>query len=141
MEISILSIQEVSIQKEQGIDMFGNLFTSNTAEKAVDGIYNGIDKTFYTDEEKAIAVQKQIDTKLKLLPLFEPFKLAQRYIAISFTVNFLVAFWVGVGLFVFKPEFFDGFITIVTTFKLGWIMGAIVTWYFTGGIINSVKAK
>jgi len=118
--------------------MFGNLFNSNSAEKVVDGIYNGIDMAIYTPEEKAVALQKQIDTKLNLMPLFEPFKLAQRYIAIMFTVNFLLAFWVAVGLFVFMPEFFDGFLTIITTFKFGWIMGAIVTWYFTGGIINSV---
>ncbi len=73
--------------------MFGfisNIFTPDTVNKTVDGIYNGVDKLFYTDEEKAEATQKQIDTKLKLLPLFEPFKIAQRIIAIIFTINFIL---------------------------------------------------
>jgi hypothetical protein len=121
---------------------FSNIFSPDTASKAVDGIYNGIDKAFYTDEEKAEALQKQLDTKLKLLDKFAPFKLSQRFIAISFTLNFIAAFWAGaVLLFLGKTELLSAFISLVATFQLGWIMVAIVTWYFTGGIIDSAKKK
>jgi len=118
------------------------LFTSDVAEKAVDGIYNGVDMAIYTNEEKAIATQKQIETKLKLLPLFDPFRLAQRYIAIIFTVNFVLAFWIGVFIyFQGTKDALDTYIKLVEAFGLFWIMGAIITWYFTGGIINSYKKK
>jgi len=116
-----------------------SIFSPKSADKAVDGIYNGIDNMFYTDEEKAVAQQKRIDTKLNLLPLFEPFKIAQRVIAISFTINFILAFWVGVAIYFFKENKLDNYITIVATFNLGWIMMAIITWYFTGGLLNSAK--
>jgi len=35
----------------------------------------------------------------------------------------------------------DKFIALIGVFQLGWIMMAIVAWYFTGGIINSTKGK
>ena len=104
-------------------DFIKGVFSPEIATKTVDGIYNGIDKAFYTDEEKAEALQKQVDTKLKLLPLFEPFKLAQRVIAISFTINFILAFWVAVVLlFMDKIELLDKYIAIIGVFQLGWIM-------------------
>jgi len=117
------------------------LFTADIATKAVDGIYNGVDMLVYTDEEKAVAMQKQVETKLKMLPLFAPFKLAQRVIAIGFTINFFIAFWIGVVLVLWLPEYFDAYMSIVKEFGLFWIMGTIVTFYFTGGLINSFKGK
>ena len=121
---------------------FSDIFTSKSGEKTVDGIYNGIDKAFYTDEEKADMVIKQTDMKLKLLPLFEPFKLAQRFIAILFSVNFILAFWVGVVIWWFgKDEQLESFTRLIGVFNLGWIMTAIITWYFSGGVINSLKSK
>ena len=123
-------------------DFVKSIFSPSVVNKTVDGIYNGVDKAFYTDEEKAEALQKQVDSKMKLLPLFEPFKLAQRIIAISFTFNFILAFWIGVVLlFMEKLELLDKFIALIGVFQLGWIMMAIVAWYFTGGIINSTKGK
>jgi len=123
-------------------DFVKSIFSPSVVNKTVDGIYNGVDKAFYTDEEKAEALQKQVDSKMKLLPLFEPFKLAQRIIAISFTFNFILAFWVGVVLlFMEKLELLDKFIGLIGVFQLGWIMMAIVAWYFTGGVVNSFKGK
>jgi len=123
------------------MEWLASIFSPRTAEKAVDGIYNGIDNMFYTDEEKAVAQQKRIDTKLGLLPLFEPFKIAQRVIAISFTANFIIAFWVGIAIYFFKPELLDGYLGIVIAFKIGWIMMAIITWYFTGGLLKREGKK
>ena len=91
------------------------------------------------EEEKAKASQLAVDTKLKMLPLFEPFKLAQRYIALAFTVNFLLSFWVGVVLYVWFPTYLDGFLNIVGVYQLGWIMLAIISFYFGGGFLESFK--
>jgi len=50
--------------------LLGKIFGSDDAiSKAADGIYNGVDKAFYTDEEKA-------EGFLSLLKAYEPFKLA-----------------------------------------------------------------
>jgi len=119
---------------------FFDIFTPKTIDTAVDGIYNSVDMAFYTDEEKAKAVQKAVDTKLKMLPLYEPFKLAQRYMAFAFTVNFILAFWVCVLIWMFgTKEQVTEFLGIVSTFQLGWIMLTIVAWYYGGGFVESAK--
>ncbi len=119
---------------------FFNMFTPKAIDNAVDGIYNSVDMAFYTDEEKAKAVQKAVDTKLKMLPLYEPFKLAQRYMAFAFTVNFILAFWVCVLIWMFgTKEQVTEFLGIVSTFQLGWIMLTIVAWYYGGGFVESAK--
>jgi hypothetical protein len=123
-----------------------SLLSVDNSSKVVDGIYNGIDKAFYTTEEKAedrIKLEtSKLETKLKLLPLFEPFKIAQRVIAIGFSINFLLAFWLGTILLIFSSEaMLSKYLELVAIFNLGWIMGAIIAWYFTGGIINSTKDK
>jgi len=123
------------------LSAIGSIFSPSSADKAVDGIYNGIDNMFYTDEEKAVAQQKRIETKLNLLPLFEPFKIAQRIIAISFTINFILAFWVGVAIYFYNQKLLDGYLAIIATFNIGWIMMAIITWYFTGSLVTSITGK
>lgn len=122
--------------------MFGfvkGLFTSDTVTKTVDGIYNGVDKLILTDEERLDYENKKIEYKLKSLPLFEPYKLAQRYIAVMFTINFILAFWVGVALlFMEKLELLEKYLLLVGVFNLGWIMLAIIGWYFTNGALNGI---
>ena len=124
------------------MDFLKGLFSPHVVNKTVDGIYNGVDKMFYTDEEKAEAQQRQADTKLKLLPLFEPFKLAQRFIAIIITVNFFLAFWVGVAiLLIGTEELLSNYLGLVVGFEIGWIMLTVVAWFFTGGVVNSFKTQ
>lgn len=119
-----------------------SLFSPSVVTKTVDGIYNGIDKAIYTDEEKADNQKEQVKSKMALIPLFEPFKLAQRIIAISFTINFIFAFWVGVALlFMKQQELLDSYLKLIAVFQLGWIMLTIVAWYFTGGVVNSFKTN
>jgi len=141
------------------MDFIKSIFSSKVAEKAVDGIYNGVDKAWYTDEEKAVALQKQIDTKIKLLPLFEPFKIAQRVLAFWYSFLFGISFLTGLAMVVFNAiykfvELKDGvkakdivqlditqLLNVVSGFSLGYIAIAIITWYFSGGIISSFKGK
>lgn len=61
----------------------GKLFGSeNVINKAVDGIYNGVDSIVYTDQEKA-------ERHERLLKLYEPFKLAQRYLMMLVSLPFV----------------------------------------------------
>ena len=112
--------------------------------KSVDSIVNAVidtgDSLVYTDEERAKVEQLKRDTKLSMIKNFEPYKLAQRYIALLFTANFLLAFWVGVLLFLSDFKF-DGYIKLVNAFNIGWIMLAIISFYFTDGAMSWFKGR
>ena len=110
-------------------DAIGKIFNPN---KLTDAIIDAGDAIVFTDEEKA-------RMKIELLKHYEPFKLAQRLLALIFTINFIAAFWIGVALFVWFPNLASGFLGLVKAYDLGWIMLAIVSFYFTGGVINGLK--
>lgn len=119
---------------------FNKLFSADVASKTVDAIVNTGDAIFYTPEEKAKAFQLGMETKLKMLPMFEAFKLVQRHLALLFSYNFIFSFWVGVLIFFYGTEKqFSGYLNLVAIFQLGWIMIAIITFYFGGGFVNSFK--
>ncbi len=112
--------------------MFETIGKIFNPEKLADAVIDTGDAIFFTDEEKA-------KMKLELLKHYEPFKLAQRLLSLIFAINFIVAFWVGVVFFVWFPNLASGFLGLVKAYDLGWIMLAIVSFYFTGGVINTVK--
>lgn len=71
--------------------LWANLFgSSKVVDTVVDGVYNGVDKAFYTDEEKAENNLKKADLKIKMLKAYEPFKMAQRFIALMTGVPFVL---------------------------------------------------
>ena len=118
---------------------FMDIFSSKNIDSTVDAIIDTGDALVYTAEEKAKAEQLKRDTKLEMLKLYHPYKLAQRVIAFAFTFNFLLAFWVGVLLYLVFPTYFDGFLNLVDRFNIGWIMLAIVSFYFTDGAMSWFK--
>lgn len=120
-----------------------DIFSINSVDNIVNAVIDTGDAVIYTAEEKAKAEQLKVDTKLKMLPLYEPFKIAQRYIAFAFTANFILSFWVGV-VFLYFDFKVDDYIKLIATFQLGWIMIAIVSFYFGGGFVagfQKMKAK
>jgi len=65
------------------MNLIGKLFGSDKAiSKAVDGVYDGMDKLILTPEER-------LDNFNKQLSLYEPFKVAQRYLALIFCCRML----------------------------------------------------
>jgi hypothetical protein len=110
------------------------LGSDSVVEKSVDGIYNGLDKLVYTDEEKK-------DNHKAFLQLYEPFKVAQRYLAMTFSIPFAI---LHVGAFSIRLAFWDNEVlqqsikTIQADMNtsLGMIVLAIVGFYFTGGAIE-----
>ena len=110
------------------LDIFGKLFGS---KKVVDGIYNGLDATFYTNEEKA-------ERFAEYLKLYEPFKIAQRYLscifgipyATAWFITFIASFWLNVDT---QIEILSG--------KMGLIVLTIIGFYFAGGSFESLVRK
>lgn len=116
-----------------------SIFTGSP-DKVLDmasGVGNFIDETFYTDEEKSNAKLKLFELKLKWLNATQGQNLARRYCAIMFGLNFIftfqvafISFVVGWWLGIDTKTLTIGIIDIVTAFQLGWIMIAIISFYF-----------
>lgn len=136
--------------------LWSSLFgTDDVVKKTVDGIYNGVDAAVYTAQEKA-------QYFLDLLKHYEPFKLAQRLIALCIISTYLFV-WVIAGILLVASVFFDPNIPddaaaayisksaqLVAASKqlaadnneiLGMPTGFIVAFYFAGGAIEGVVAR
>ncbi|MBU70854.1 MULTISPECIES: hypothetical protein [Spongiibacter] len=111
------------------IKLFSKLFGSDeVVGKAVDGVYNGVDKLVFTDEEKS-------ERFAILLKLYEPFKLAQRLLAMIFGIPYAFG-W----LITFLASFFTSVEEQIELLSgdMGSIVLAIVAFYFLGGAGESL---
>jgi hypothetical protein len=116
--------------------LIGKLFGS---EKIVDAGISAADKIFFTNEEKA-------DYRLKLLKAYEPFKLAQRLIALLVTSVYLSIHIISASLFVLSIWFDKTLQAADMLYKmneetLGTPFWIIVAWYFAGGVVSSLNKK
>jgi len=114
----------------------GSLFGSEkTVDKATSGIYNGVDMAFYTDEERAIALQKKQEFYVKLLKAYEPFKVAQRLLALIYSIPY-----VTIVVYCIVANNLD--MLKVATEALGLQNLIILSFYFGGGAFEGViRAK
>ncbi len=105
-----------------------------------DVISKGMDliDSMHTSDEEEIAANAK--AKVDLMKAYAPFKVAQRYLAVMFTINFILAFWATVGLWYFDKDM-KGFVDIMSAFNIGWIMLTIVGFYFGGGAIEGIRGK
>ena len=101
------------------------------------GIGNFIDESFHTDQEKSEARLKFLDFRLKWANATQGQNLARRYCAIMFGLNFIFTFQVGLAIMVYgffaeasTKIIIDQIIGWVVAFQLGWIMLAIIGFYF-----------
>jgi len=112
--------------------ILGKLFGSDkVVGGVVDGVYNGIDKLAYTPEEKA-------DNFRGMLKLYEPFKIAQRLLALTFSIPYMLA-WLGT----FTASFW---VNVDVQYKLlngdvGSVVMLIVAFYFAGGVADTFMNK
>ena len=100
-----------------------------------------IDDRVVTTEEEVAAKSK---AKTDLLAAYQPFKLAQRYIALMFTAMFLFIMANGVvgALYgVIDMANVEAAKDFASSMWLGEIMLGIVGFYFGGGLASSIKEK
>lgn len=107
-----------------------------------------IDEAWTSDEEKAQNQAKLIEVKtrakMELISAYAPFKLAQRYLAVMFTVVFLFIMANGVLGALYGWVNMDNVhkaLDFANKMWLGEIMMAIVSFYFGGGFIESLNKK
>ena len=130
--------------------IFSKIFgTDDVVKKAADGIYNGIDKLVYTDEEKAEMRLQAAQQFLKLLKAYEPFKLAQRLLALTFAIPYIVVWIISAILFVvgaLVPELSNAIdasreLAKMNNETLGTSVAIILAFYFSGGMLEGVVSK
>jgi hypothetical protein len=107
-----------------------------------------IDEAWTSDEEAAENKTKLIEAKTKaktdLLTAYAPFKLAQRYIAFTFTLIFAFIMLNGVLGAMYGWVSLDQVEeakNFANKMYLGEIMLAIISFYFGGGFIESLKNR
>lgn len=101
------------------------------SDKVISAGINGIDAIVYTEEERA-------ENKLALLKAYEPFKIAQRFLALIFgvpyalgwVITFLASFWIEVDA---QLELLSG--------DMGLANAMILGFYFGGGAAESIFKK
>jgi hypothetical protein len=112
------------------MNIFKMLFSSDTATKA---ITSGVDKAFYTPEEKA-------DDFLNMLKAYEPFKIAQRLLMLIVALPFVLVFIISVAVYTVSPEAAAALVNMNTS-VLGEPMKWITIFYFGGGAVEGVASK
>lgn len=108
------------------MSIFGRLFGS---EKIIETAVKGVDKIIFTKEEQA-------ENFKETLKLYEPFKVAQRYLAVIFCLPYVAAWFVT-----FAASFTD--ISLekqidILQGDMGTAVLAIVSFYFLGGAMSGV---
>ena len=101
-----------------------------------------IDDIHTSDEERLEAGSK---AKVNLLAAYEPFKIAQRLLALMFTVTFLFSFFLVLIMTLAGWGNTKDVFEVLEQFYIGPIMMTIVIFYFGGGFaegaFKAAKAK
>lgn len=97
-----------------------------------------IDDMVVTSEEEIAAKSK---ARIDLMNAYAPFKLAQRYLALMFSFTFLACFAITLGMTLAGKGDIDGVKAILSDFWIGEIMLVIVSFYFGGGLAESISNR
>lgn len=95
--------------------------------------------SMHTSTEEEVAAKSK--AKTDLLAAYQPFKLAQRYIALMFTFTFISCFAITLGMTLAGKGDIDGVKAILGDFWIGEIMLLIVGFYFGGGLAESLQHR
>ena len=118
---------------------------SDIANKATDGIIGGIDKMFYTEQEKSAAKQKWFDSWLDLQKLLStegtPTAISRRILAFMIMGVFLFLILFGVFIWKWFPEWskviFENGVS-----RLEFLAGSVgATYFIKDAIVKAIQAN
>ena len=96
--------------------------------------------SMHTSKEEEISAKSK--AKIDLMGAYAPFKIAQRYIALIFTVTFVLSFVLVLGLTLGGVGDVEAIKSVLGEFYIGEIMMTIVLFYFGGGALEgALNAK
>ena len=111
--------------------MLGKIFGSDSV---VDKGLDLVDKMWTTDKEKT-------EVKIELVKAFEPFKLVQRIVVVwMLSVMSMVLILLTLFSYTGNTHMVDSVLKIADEFWIGESFFSIITFYFGGGLINSVSS-
>ena len=118
------------------MDIISSLFGS---DKVIDAGIDGIDAMVFTDEEKSKA-------KMAFLKLYEPYKLAQRWLMAFVCIPYVLAWSAVVGILILEVFTKQELNTDrLTAFLIGSDVGTafvlIICFYFGGGAVEGVVRR
>ena len=90
-----------------------------------------------TEEE----IKAKSDAKIALMNSYAPFKIAQRYLALMFGGTFLGSYLIVLGMTISGYGDPDAVTKVMEQFSINYAMLIILTFYFGGGVVDSIKAK
>ena len=93
-----------------------------------------IDDAFETDEERR---ESKTRAKIELMKAYAPFKIAQRYLALMFTVVYLFTYILAM-VYTLQGTDTSHIMLVVEQFSIDWVMMTIVLFYFGGGLTESI---
>jgi len=90
-----------------------------------------------TEEEVAIKSKARID----LMNAYQPFKLAQRYLALMFGLTFLLSYVLVLGMTISGYGDPDAVTKVMDQFSINYAMLIILGFYFGGGAVEGFLEK
>ncbi|MFK5951326.1 MAG: hypothetical protein QM500_21435 [Methylococcales bacterium] len=114
---------------------------SDAAGKTVDNISSGIDKMFYTDEEKADARKQGFELFIEWQKATQPQNLARRLIALIITVLYSVLIIAGITAWYFNPDYAVFIFNMLTELILQPFNIIIIFYYGKGMVSDFTKAR
>lgn len=115
------------------MSLWGKLLGS---DKIIDGGMKAIDKAFYTAEEKADDHNKRMSLKALLLKAYEPFKVAQRFLALIYGIPYVIAWTVTFFASFFKDVSVQ--FEFLADSRMATANMIILAFYFGGGAAESI---
>ena len=114
----------------------------DTTKKIVDGVINGADALFFTDEEKSVANQKVLDWKLEFAKTTQGSNISRRFI--SHMVSIIWGLWT---ICILGAILLSGFFNTIPTLTLllndyhvvSLSFGAILSWYYANNVFANRK--
>lgn len=120
------------------------LGSATIIEKGIDLIDEAFDSTEEKAEAEATVIKAKTKAKTDLLSAYAPFKVAQRYLALIFTLLFAFIMINGIlgALYGWvNLNNVNQALQFANKMWLGEIMLAIISFYFGGGFIESINRK
>lgn len=117
---------------------------ADIAGKAAGGIISGIDKVFFTDEEKAEARQKWFSSWIEIQKVLAsegtPTAVSRRILAFMIMGTFLGLIVFGVVIWKFSPEWAGVVFNAVD--RLSTLAAAVgATYFIKDAVVKAIKAK
>lgn len=121
--------------------IFGAIFgSSKNTETIVNGAVSGLDKLFYTDEEKAEGMEKTREWFLRYLEASQPQNLARRFIAMAVVGLWAFLVLLAVAAWQWSVDYADYIFTVLYD-VVGTPFSIIIGFYFLAHLTRQLPRK